>query len=378
MDGIKKILTINYGSTSTKLAYFHNDQVVARFEESIGADVIDKCRQVLQQLPFRRQSVIDFIKNNNINVAELDMIVSRGGTIHGLHTGPYEVDEHLLAVHKYAPRAQMPSLLAAIVGAEIAEPYGIPVIIYDAPSGDDADEIMHITGIKGLRRRVTTHALNGKFVAHAVADEIGKPYEECNFIVAHLGGGITIGFHHNGRIIDSVMDDAGPISPQRAGRAPIDGLVDMCFSGKYTKQEVMFAARGGGGIVALLGTQDTREVEKRIADGDEYARQVYEYVAYTVAKGIAELSVADFGKIDAIILTGGIAKSKMFTEMVSKRVEFLAPVKIIPGEQEMLALARGGLRVLSGQETPQKYTWWPEGINNIDEFMAAYAGNETK
>ena len=181
-------------------------------------------------------------------------------------------------------------------------------------------------------------------------------------------------FHSQGRMIDTLLDDAGPMSPQRAGRIPVTDVIELCYSGKYTKDEMANKMRGKGGLVAYFGVQDARTIEQMIADGNQKARDLYWYMAYQIAKGIGEMSVCRSGELDCIILTGGLAYSKMLTDWIADRVSFLAPVKIIPGEHEMLALARGGLRVLRGEEMPKEYTWFPPEYKSYEDFYQAATG----
>lgn len=190
-------------------------------------------------------------------------------------------------------------------------------------------------------------------------------------ITVHMGGGITMAFHSGGRMIDTLLDDAGPMSPQRAGRIPVTDVINMCYSGRYSKEEMAHKMRGNSGLVAYFGVHDARSVEKMIAQGDEKAKMIYWYMAYQIAKGIGELSVCNSGKMDCIILTGGLAYSEMLVKWISDRVSFLAPVKVIPGEHEMQALANGGMRVLLNEELPKEYTWVPEGYSDYKEFLEA-------
>lgn len=371
-----QILTINIGSTSTKLAYFRDDVEILRHEVSITPQQVAQGTNVMDQMPFRLQSVQDFLQTAEIDLAALDLIVTRGGTVYGLHSGAYQVDEHVVAVHRYAPRSQMPSGLAAIIGYELAKPYHIPVIFYDAPSADDAEEIMHYTGIPEIRRFVTSHCLNGRYAAQKLAAQMGKPYQACNFVVAHLGGGITVAFHREGRIVDSVLDDAGPMSPQRAGRIPLTGMIQLCYSGQYDQLEMMRKVRGQSGLAAYLGSQDLRAVEEMMDQGNALAKDLFWYMAYQIAKSIGEMAVVNSGKLDGIILTGGMAHSKRLTELITKRVSFLAPVTVLPGEQEMQALAEGGLRVLRGAEPVYTYRWLPEGYTCLKDFIADHADGQ--
>lgn len=367
---IKRILTINPGSTSTKLAFFENEHEVLRKEIIIRNEDIADCTLMIQQLDIRLNSLKAFLEEAQIDLNHLDLIVARGGSIHGVHSGAYVVDKHVETILRYFPRSQHVSSLAAIIAYQLSQEYGIPAIFYDAPSADDADEIMHYTGLPECKRFVTSHCLNSKMVARQVAAELGKTYEDCNLITVHLGGGITMAFHSGGRMIDTLLDDAGPMSPQRAGRIPVTDVINLCYSGQYTKAEMANKMRGKGGLVAYFGVQDAREVEAMIAVGDQKARDIYWYMAYQIAKGIGELSVVQKGNVDCIILTGGMAYSKMLTDWIAEYVSFIAPVRVVPGEREMEALALGGLRVLRGEEQAKRYTWLPEGYDSFDALLA--------
>ncbi|MGN1413966.1 MAG: butyrate kinase [Anaerovoracaceae bacterium] len=367
----KHILTINPGSTSTKICLFKDEKEVLKEELFIDAEAIKDCLLMIDQLDIRMKSVLDFIERAGIDMKRIDMIVARGGSINGVKSGAYMINRHVDTVLRYAPRSQHVSSLAGIIAYQLSQEYGVPAMFYDGVSADDADEIMHYTGLPEAKRFVTSHCLNSKMVAREAAQMMGKTYEECNIITAHLGGGITMAFHSGGRMIDTLLDDAGPMSPQRAGRIPVTDVINLCYSGKYTKAEMANKMRGKGGLVAYFGVQDARSVEKLIAEGNQEAKDIYWYMAYQIAKGIGELSVCQKGKLDCIILTGGMAYSKMLTDWVKERVEFLAPVMVIPGEHEMQALANGGLRVLRGEEMPKEYTWYPPEFDSFEAFYEA-------
>lgn len=373
-EQIRRLLTINPGSTSTKLSFFENDREIRKEELFVDAEKIKDCLLMIDQLPLRMQSVRDFIARAGIDMAGLDMIVARGGSINGVKSGAYLIDEHIDTVLRHAPRSQHVSSLAGIIAYQLSQEYGVPAMFYDAVSADDADEIMHYTGLPECRRFVTSHCLNSKMVAREAAEQMGRRYEDCDIITAHLGGGITMAFHHGGRMIDTLLDDAGPMSPQRAGRIPVTDVINLCYSGQYTKAEMANKMWGKGGLVAYFGVQDARAVEQLIAEGNALARDIYWYMGYQIAKGIGELSVCRSGKLDCIILTGGMAYSRMLTDWIAERVSFLAPVKVIPGEHEMQALARGGLRVLRGEEVPNTYTWYPPEYDSYEAFHRAVTG----
>lgn len=371
-----RILTINPGSTSTKVALFEDDTEVLREELKVDAEEVKAFPLMLDQLPLRERDMDEFLTRNQIDVAGLDMIVCRGGSMNGVNSGAYAVDEHVLTMLEYAPRTQHSSSMACFIGHKLSEQYGVPVMFYDSPSASDAEDIVHFTGMPGEKRWASDHCLNSRIVAREVAERLGKRYEDCNILVAHLGGGITLSFHSGGVMVDTVADDEGPMSPQRAGRMPSTALIEMCYSGKYTKKEVLRKMRGEGGLSAYLGVQDTREIEAMIADGNQLARDLYWYMSYQVSKAIGELSVVRCGKLDRIVLTGGIAYSQMFTGWIKERVEFLAPVEIVPGEREMLALARGGQRVLRGEEPLKRYTWLPRDCQSLEDVRKKYGRGE--
>jgi len=367
---VYRMLTINPGSTSTKISLFENDTEIQKEELLIDAGKIQDCLLMIDQLELRMQSIRAFIEKSGINVRNLDMIVARGGSINGVKSGAYMINEHIDTVLRYAPRSQHVSSLAGIIAYQMSIEYGVPAMFYDGVSADDADEIMHYTGLPECRRFVTSHCLNSKMVAREAAEKLGKRYEDCDIITAHLGGGITMAFHHGGRMIDTLLDDAGPMSPQRAGRIPVTDVINLCYSGKYTKAEMANKMRGKGGLVAYFGVNDVREVLKLADEGDQRAKDILGYMCYQIAKGIGELAVCQSGKLDCIILTGGMAYAAELMEQIAERVRFLAPVIVIPGEREMQAMARGGLRILTGEEEPKEYTWYPPEYGSYEEFRA--------
>ncbi|MGE5678765.1 MAG: butyrate kinase, partial [Pseudomonadota bacterium] len=247
--------------------------------------------------------------------------------------------------------------LAAIIVSEIAAPLGVPSYVVDPVVVDEMEDIARISGIPEIERKAKDHPLNQKAAARRAASELGMEYKELNLLVAHLGGGISLGIHKKGRIVDvnNVLDGDGPFTPERSGGLPVGSLVDMCFSGRYTKAEVMRKIVGSGGLTAYLGTNDGREVQRRIKAGDSYAKLIYEAMAYQIAKEIGAGATVLSGRVDAIVMTGGMAYDSEFIEWVKERVGFIAPVKVYPGELEMLAMVQGVLRVLRGEEEVKIY-----------------------
>lgn len=367
---MKKIFTINCGSTSTKVAYFEDDVMVNKVSLDVTSEQLKQMPKTLQQLELRAGQVKDFLSENNLDPKDFDIIVARAGTIPAVpFDGAYEVNELMLASVTYAPEAQHASTLSCLIAKELAKGLDVPVIIYDPTCVDSADPIAKVTGIPEIYNKPVAHLLNTKMAGITYAESVGRKYKDLNLIIVQLGGGITLGFHEHGRIADWIYDDEGPMSPQRAGRIPTRYMADLCYNSEMTLQEMRMYLCGQTGLVAYFDTQDVREVEKLIEAGDEKAELVLRAMAYGVAKGIGELSVIRGGKVDQIILTGGIAYSKRITDWIKELVEFIAPVSVIPGEKEMEALAAGGLRVLNGEESVHPYNVYPKGYSSIEEII---------
>lgn len=352
-----KQLIINPGSTSTKLALYDGREKVVQENVEHDAAQMQKFDGIADQIPFRMGIIRDFMERNGIRGEELSAVMGRGGLVFGLKTGGYEVNgdlcEALVNDKLSQPHA---SNLGGLLARELARPLGLPAYIYDAVTGGELTEVAKITGIRDIERRSFCHVLNSRAMAIRYAQENGLDYNQLNLIVAHLGGGISTSVHSHGQIIDSLGDDDGQFSPERSGSVPSMELIRLCFSGEYTKVDMIKKVRGKGGLFAHLGTSDCRVVERMIQDGDWHADLVFQAQAYQIAKGIGLLSIVLKGNCDAIILTGGVARSQMLTDRIKEYVSFIAPVAVLPGENEMEALAYGGLRLLSGQETPKRYT----------------------
>jgi len=272
-----------------------------------------------------------------------------------LQGGAYRVNEAMIDRLRHRPTSEHASNVAAIIAYEIASPVHIPAYIYDAISVDELEAIARVTGMPAISRTSLCHTLNMRAVARKVATAHQKEYNDLNLIVAHLGGGITVSLHHKGKMIDIVSDDEGPFSPERAGRVHCRLLIDLCYSGKYDHQTMRKMLRGAGGLVAYLGTNSAIEVQERISKGDKEAALIYNAMAYQIAKAIGELATVVKGQIDGIALTGGLAYSTMLTAWIGERVKFLAPVSVVPGENELESLALGAGRVLRGEEPAHEY-----------------------
>jgi len=352
------ILVINPGSTSTKVAVFRDKEPV--FTETLrhSTEELSKYKSIIDQFEFRTQAILNMLKEKGISLSEIDAIVGRGGLLKPIESGTYIVNEKMIEDLKKAERGEHASNLGGIIAYTLAKEHNIPAYIVDPVVVDELEDIARITGMPEIEKSSIFHALNQKAIARRLAADLNKKYEEVNLIIAHLGGGISIGAHKHGRVVDvnDALNGEGPFSPERAGGLPVLDLVKLCHSGKYTYQEMKKKLIGQGGIVAHLGTNDVREVYKKIEEGDKKAELVLEAMAYQTAKEIGAMAVVLKGHVDAIGITGGIAYNEDFVKRISERVKFIAPVYVYPGEDEMLALAQGAYRVLSGEEKAKMYS----------------------
>lgn len=346
----EKILVINPGSTSTKIAVYEGNEEI--WVESISHSLEEiKCfNTVFDQLDMRKKLIRECMEKHGDTLESFDAIVSRGGCMPPVSSGAYEVNDYMVDCLNYRPVDQHASNVGAAIALQFAREIGIKAYTYDALTVDEMLPINTITGLKGIRRPARGHNLNTRAAALKLCKDKGICYQDTNIIVAHLGGGITINLHSGGKMIDMIMDEEGPFSPERAGGMPVYAIVNMAYSGTYTKEELMKQLQRRGGMVSYFGTSDMREVEAWVEEGNEEAKVLFEAMALAVAKNIAKIAPAVCGKIDYIILTGGLAYSKMFTDYVKQRIGFLAPVELIPGENEMRSLAQGVVRVMRGEE----------------------------
>ena len=350
-----RILAVNPGSTSTKIAVYENGDEILKENIPVDQDIISEYKCVLDQLEHRFDLIKRTLIDNGVKPDSFDAVVGRGGILAPMPSGTYLVTEEMTDYLKDAPRGEHASNLGAFIAEKFAHMSGCEAYIVDPVSVDELTDVARISGAPEIKRSSLVHALNQKAVARKVAADLGKKYEDCRFVVAHLGTGITIGAHSSGKIVDVVGAKAdGPFSPERAGGLPVGELVDLIFSGRYTKEELKKKLLSGWGIVAYLGTRDIREVFK-MAENDPEARIILEAFVYQIAKGVGELCTVLDGEIDAVILTGGMAHSDRLMEMLQKKIKFLAPIVIIPGENELEALYKGAERVLRKEERPRIY-----------------------
>ena len=345
-----RLLIINPGSTSTKVAIYDEEQQITSKNITHTSQELAPYPTLYDQLDYRVALVRGWLATEGISLSTLTAVVGRGGIIPNIVAGGYVVDDQLVDCLRNYPVFDHASNLGGLMAQEFAKPLHIPAYIYDAVTSDELLPEARVTGFREVRRSSFCHVLNARATAHKYAQTLGRNYEDLNLVIAHLGGGISISAHSHGRIIDSVSDDAGPFSPDRSGSLNMLYVVDLCYSGKYTKQEMLKKLRGEGGMSALLGTHDCQEIERRIQAGDEYAALVYQAQALQIAKGVGIMLGCFTELIDAVILTGGLANSKLLTGKVIDYLHNLVKVVVIPGENEMEALAKGVLRILRGEE----------------------------
>lgn len=352
-----RVLAVNPGSTSTKIAVYDGSEELFSVNLTHPAEEIAKYPKIIDQYEFRRDVILAILKERGIQTSSLSAVVGRGGLLRSIPGGTYKVNEKMLQDLHAGLQGEHASNLGGLIAHSIAEPLGVPAFIVDPVVVDEMEPLARYTGRPEIKRRSIFHALNHKAAARKAAGELGKKYDEINLIVAHLGGGISIGAHKKGRVVDvnNALNGDGPITPERAGSLPAWDLVSYVLDNGYTKQDVKKLLAGKGGVIAYLGVNDMRIVENRVKEGDKEAAEVLGAVAYTCSKEIGALAAVLEGKVDAIVLTGGLAYDKTFVEWVRKRVEFIATLMVYPGENEMQSLAQGALRVLRGEENAQKY-----------------------
>ncbi len=353
----KTILIINPGSTSTKVGIFAAGEMRINVSVKHPDEEIRKFPTIWDQYDYRKDAILGVLRDNKLSMEEIDAIACRGGNVRPLPGGIYRICPKMIADMKSGVYGAHPINVGGLVAFDLGEQYGIPVLTADPPMTDELCTSARYSGIPQIARQSSFHALNQKATARKIAAGLGKDYHDVNLIVVHLGGGISVGAHRKGRIIDvnNALDGDGSFSPERAGSLPAGDLVKMCFSGDYTKEQMLKLLTGGGGLYAYLGTTNAIEIEKRIAAGDEKAAEVYEAMAYQVAKEIGACTTVLEGEIDAIALTGSLVYSKVLLDSLKKKISFIAPLYLIPGENEMEALADAAMRYLNNEEELSVY-----------------------
>ncbi|TPE22289.1 butyrate kinase [Clostridium perfringens] len=352
-----KLLIINPGSTSTKIGVYEGEKEVLEETLRHSAEEILKYDTIFDQLDFRKEVILKVLKEKGIDINELDAVVGRGGMLKPIEGGTYEVNEAMVEDLKIGVQGPHASNLGGILSNEIAKEIGKRAFIVDPVVVDEMEDVARLSGVPELPRKSKFHALNQKAVAKRYAKEHNTSYEDINLIVVHMGGGVSVGAHRKGRVIDvnNALDGDGPFSPERAGGVPSGELLEMCFSGKYSKEEVYKKLVGKGGFVAYANTNDARDLIKLSQEGDEKGSLIFNAFIYQIAKEIGSMAVVLDGEVDAIVLTGGIAYSDYVTNAINKKVKWIAPMVVYGGEDELLALAQGAIRVLDGVEEAKVY-----------------------
>ena len=359
-----RLLVINPGSTSTKVAVFEDEQPLFVQTLRHSSQDIAAFPHVFDQYEFRLRSVLELLQSRGIQISSLAAVVARGGLLRPIPSGTYSVNKKMVdELSRRDAEREHASGLGAPLADEIASLQGIPAFIVDPVCVDEFHALARISGLPEIERRSLSHALNLKAVARRAAEELSRPYSELNLVITHMGGGISVTAHWRGKMVDvnQALDGTGPFSPERAGGLPVGDVARMCFGIPpyeelhLTYDEMFKKLAGQGGLVAHLGTNDAVEVEARISAGDTRAELVYQAMAYQIAKEIGAMATVLKGRVDAVILTGGLAHSETLLAWIRERVDWIGPILVYPGEDEMLALALGALRVLRGEERLREY-----------------------
>jgi butyrate kinase len=351
-----RILVINPTATATHVAVFDDATQVAADELLHSPEELGAFDRVWDQYLMRKDRIASFLTRSGITLSSLHAVVGRGGLLKPIPGGTYRVNSAMLEDLRRGVQGEHASNLGGILAYGIARTCNIDAFIVDPPSTDEMDGIARISGLPQLNRTSLTHALNGRWMGHKAAQQLGKRYEACRFVIAHMGMGISVSAHRHGRIVDTNNAlEGGPFAPERSGALPVGDLVRLCFSGKYTERELIKRLTSQGGLVAYLGTKDIAEIERRIEQGDPVARLVYESMGYQVGKEIGALTAILKGEVDAVILTGPLATSTLLVDWIRERISWIGRVLVFPGGEEMLALAAGTYRVLTGEEEALEY-----------------------
>ncbi len=351
------ILAINPGSTSTKIALFESETERWSETQRYDAGMLAQYAHVTDQEEFRYQEILKALAARGEEIAAIGAFVARGGLLRPMEGGTYEISQVMVEELKSRKWGEHASNLAAPIAVRLAQAHGRPAFIVDPVVVDELTDVAHVSGLPELPRKSIFHALNQKAVARRAAAKRGGKPEDYNFVVCHMGGGVSVAAHKKGRVVEvnDALGGEGPMSPERAGSVPVAQLVDLCFSGTSEKAEITRRLIGRGGFVAHLGTNDFREIMEKVAQGDEKAKLVFDAFCYQLGKAIGGCAVVLEGKVDAILLTGGLAYNEELCRTVDRAVSWIAPVEVFPGEDEMRALAEGALRVLRGEERAKAY-----------------------
>jgi len=356
-----KILAINPGSTSTKVAVFSGQEVLFSKNISHDAEDLKKFDEIQDQFAYRKAMILDELAANHIKLEEIDAFVGRGGGTTSVTGGVYSINPKLIEDVSSGKYVKHPAALGSQLADGFARLFNKPSFIVNPPDCDEFQDLARVTGIKGIYRESKIHALNQKEIAIRYAASTDRSYEDLNLIICHIGGGISVTAHKNGRMIDSndIAQGDGPMAPTRCGQLPVKDVIKASFSGDYTERELLNLVTKDGGLVNHLGTSDAREVGKMVEDGNIYAKLIYDAMIYQIGKTVGAMSAVLHSKVDAIILTGGISYDKYVVDTLSEMISKIAPIEVMAGEFEMEALAAGAIRALNGQEEIKEYSGVP-------------------
>ena len=356
-----KIFAINPGSTSTKIGLFEDDKCILNANVSHDAEVLKTFETISDQFDYRKDTIIGELEKAGLDISDCAAFVGRGGGLVSCEGGTYEVNDALYEHAKVGFTVKHPAMLGPQLARYFAEKYGAKAFVVNPPDVDEFIDVARVTGWKGVYRESRIHALNQKEIGIRYAAAKGKKYEDMNLIICHIGGGISVTAHKKGKMIDSndIAQGDGPMAPTRCGAIPVKDVLNICYSGKYTKEEIYNKITKTGGLVDHLGTSDAREVGAMIAEGKTYAKLIYDAMIYQIGKFVGSMAAAMSGRVDGIVLTGGISHDKYLVDKLTDMVSFIAPVTVMAGEFEMEALAAGALRVLVGEEEAKSYTGIP-------------------
>lgn len=366
-----KVFTINPGSTSTKVALFSDEECL--FSVNVGHSATDlaQFKTLDEQLPFREAAIAAQLDEAGVSLDGLDAVVGRGGGMVSMEGGVYTVDDLVLDHSINCKNGVIhPASLGPTLAHAFAKRYGCPAFAVNPPDVDEYQDVARITGIKGVYRKSHIHSLNQKEVGRRHALTLGKRYDECNFIIGHLGGGLSVAAHCHGKMVDgnNIVAGEGPMAPTRCGSIPADDLIRLCFSGTYTERELLSLCTRNGGFVDLLGSSDAREIVARADGGDSFAKLVWDTMVYQICKEIGAMAAVLEGEVDAILLSGGMVYEQRLVDAITQTCGFIAPVCAYPGEFEMEAMAAGAMQVLTGEVEAKTYTgvpvWTPEALNS--------------
>jgi butyrate kinase len=352
-----KIFALNFGSTSTKVAMFEDRDLV--FEDKVEHDptAIKNLPSVMDQGDMRIEGIKELLERSGQTLENCDAFVARCGGTGPIHGGTYEVNDVLVKRLLDPTKHHHNADLGGVIAQKLANEFGGRAFFVDSPETDELQPLARITGFKDYYKEASTHTLNQKAVCRYYAEKIGKDYTDLNLVVSHIGGGVSVSAHRKGKIVDStnLIRGDGPMAPTRSGEIQAIHILDLAYSGKWEKKDLERRITHGGGLMDHLGTADVKEIKQRIENGDTYARYVYDGMIYQIGKYIGMMGAVLEGKVDAILLTGGITRDTYLTDKLTKMCGYLAPVEVIAGEFEMDALGAGAYRVLSGQEEAIEY-----------------------